>query len=66
LPIRTAHRLPSGAILTPLCHYLPSRETQREVQGGLNVVENWNATTDFLCYGRQGELATNSREQQEV
>jgi TnpA family transposase len=33
---------------------------------GLNVVENWNATNDFICYGRQGELATNSREQQEV
>jgi TnpA family transposase len=30
------------------------------------VVENWNATNDFICYGRQGELATNSREQQEV
>jgi TnpA family transposase len=49
-----------------LCNYLASRETQREVQEGLNVVENWNATNDFLCYGRQGELATNSREQQEV
>jgi integrase len=49
-----------------LCQYLPSRETQREVQEGLNVVENWNATTDFICYGRQGELATNSREQQEI
>ena len=30
------------------------------------MVENWNATNDFLCYGRQGELATNSREQQEI
>ena len=26
-------------------------------------MENWNATTDFI---RQGELATNSREQQKV
>ena len=49
-----------------LCQYLSSRETQREVHEGLNVVENWNATNDFICYGRQGELATNSREQQEV
>ncbi len=49
-----------------LCEYLSSRETQREVHDGLNVVENWNATNDFICYGRQGELATNSREQQEV
>jgi len=49
-----------------LCDYLPSLEIQREVHEGLNVVENWNATNDFICYGRQGELATNSREQQEI
>ena len=32
----------------------------------MTVVENWNAKNDFICYGRQGELATNSRDQQEV
>ena len=37
-----------------LCDYLPSRETQREIHEGLNVVENWNATNDFICYGRWG------------
>ena len=30
-----------------LCDYLVSREVQREVHEGLNVVENWNATNDF-------------------
>jgi hypothetical protein len=30
------------------------------------VVENWNSTNEFICYGRQGEMATNSREQQEA
>ena len=49
-----------------LCDYLPSPEVQREVHEGLNVVENWNATNDFICYGRQAELATNNREQQEI
>jgi TnpA family transposase len=43
-----------------------SRETQYEVNDGLQVVENWNSTNEFICYGRQGELATNSREQQEA
>ena len=33
---------------------------------GLQVVENWNSTNEFICYGRQGEFATNSREQQEA
>jgi TnpA family transposase len=49
-----------------LCGYLASRETQYEVNDGLQVVENWNATSDVICYGRRGELATNSREQQEI
>ena len=31
-----------------------------------SVVENWNSTNEFICYGRQGELATNSRQQQEA
>jgi TnpA family transposase len=39
---------------------------QYEVNDGLQVVENWNATSDVICYGRRGELATNSREQQEI
>src|SRR5712664_3083884 len=49
-----------------LCDYLRSRETQYEVNDGLQVVENWNSTNEFICYGRHGEMATNSREQQEA
>ncbi len=49
-----------------LCSYLSSREIQYEVQEGLNVVERWNGANDFICYGRQGIFATNSREQQEI
>jgi TnpA family transposase len=49
-----------------LCEYLSSIELRYEVHDGLNVVERWNAANDFLSYGRQGILATNSREQQEI
>jgi len=43
-----------------------SIDLRYEVNEGLTVVERWNAAKDFLCYGRQGILAMNSREQQEV
>ena len=46
--------------------YLASRETQYQVNDGLQVVENGNATSEVICYGRRGELATNSREQREI
>jgi TnpA family transposase len=31
-----------------LCDYLSSRETQYEVNDGLQVVENWNSTNEFI------------------
>ena len=49
-----------------LCEYLSSLDLRYEVNEGLNVVERWNAANDFLCYGRQGMFATNSRDQQET
>jgi TnpA family transposase len=49
-----------------LCEYLSSLELRHEVEAGLNVVERWNEANDFLCYGRQGIWATNSRAQQEI
>ncbi len=49
-----------------LCDYLSSVELRHEVQEGLNVVERWNEANDFICYGRQGVLATNRREHQEI
>jgi Tn3 transposase DDE domain len=49
-----------------LCESLSSLDLRYEVNEGLNVVERWNATNDFLCYGRQGLFATNSRAQQEI
>lgn len=30
------------------------------------MVENWNSVTNFIHYGRHGEMATNKREDQEL
>lgn len=49
-----------------LCQYLRQRSVQREVHEGLNVVENWNSANDFICFGKGGEFASNSRDDQEV
>ena len=49
-----------------LCDYLSSLAMRHEVHEGLNVVERWNGANDFICYGRHGIFATNSREQQEM
>lgn len=49
-----------------LCHYLARVEVRREIQEGLNVVENWNSANSFIYYGRHGEVSTNDVDAQEV
>jgi TnpA family transposase len=49
-----------------LCRYLNDEGVRREVQEGLNVVENWNGANSFIFYGKSGEIATNRLEDQEV
>jgi TnpA family transposase len=39
---------------------------RREIHEGLEVVENWNNTYDFIFYGKGGEIATNRAEDQEL
>jgi TnpA family transposase len=31
-----------------LCRYLRLRELRREIQEGLNIIENWNSANDFI------------------
>ena len=49
-----------------LCRYLRLLGLRREIQEGLNVIENWNSANDFILFGHGGEMATNRREDQEL
>lgn len=49
-----------------LCHYLHSEELRREINEGLNVVEQWNGATDFVFFARRGEMVSNNHEDHEI
>ncbi|WP_152986797.1 Tn3 family transposase, partial [Pseudovibrio sp. POLY-S9] len=49
-----------------LCRYLRSENYRREINEGLNVVENWNSANGFVFFGKGGEIASNRVEDQEV
>src|SRR5262249_23651615 len=49
-----------------LCQYLQEDALRREINDGLQVIENWNSANDFIFYGKGGEMATNRLEDQEV
>ena len=49
-----------------LCRYLHSEALRREINEGLNVVEQWNGATDFVFFARRGEMASNRHEDHEI
>ncbi|WP_435874421.1 Tn3 family transposase [Nocardia vinacea] len=46
--------------------YLRSRELQREIEEGLNVIESWNRANSVIYYGKTGELSSNRADEQEL
>jgi TnpA family transposase len=50
----------------PLCRYLHSEALRREINEGLNVIEQWNGANDFVFFARRGELASNRSEDHEI
>lgn len=49
-----------------LCRYLHSEALRREINDGLNVIEQWNSANDFVFFARRGELVSNRSEDHEV
>ena len=49
-----------------LCRYLHDERIRQEIQGGLNVVENWNSANDFIFYGKSGDFTSGQGALQEV
>src|SRR5438132_2029473 len=49
-----------------LCQYLQSEALRREINTGLNVIENWNGANSFIFYGKSGDFATNRLDEQEL
>jgi TnpA family transposase len=49
-----------------LCGYLHNEDLRREINEGLNVIEQWNSANDFIFFARRGEMVSNRREDHEI
>lgn len=45
-----------------LCRYLHLLELRREINEGLNVIENWNGANNFVFFARRGDMTSNRRD----
>jgi len=43
-----------------------SEDLRREINEGLNVIEQWNSANDFIFFARRGEMVSNRREDHEI
>jgi TnpA family transposase len=49
-----------------VARFLRSRELQREITEGLNIVEAFNGANSVIYYGKGGEIASNRQDEQEM
>jgi TnpA family transposase len=49
-----------------LCRFLHEEGLRREINEGLNVIEQWNGANDFVFFARRGEMASNRHEDHEI
>jgi hypothetical protein len=49
-----------------LCRFLHEDDLRREINEGLNVIEQWNGANDFVFFARRGEMTSNRHEDHKI